>query len=62
MDKKVPLCRPETDNREIDEIRKVIESGWLAHGPRVKEFEEKFAKYINTKYAVSLNSCASALN
>ena len=34
---------------------------WLSTGPFVKEFEEKFAKFVGTKYAVALNSCTSAL-
>jgi len=58
---KVPLCRPEIGEKEIEEIKRVLDSGWLAHGPKVKEFEKKFAEYIGVKYAVSLNSCASAL-
>ncbi len=58
---KVPLCRPQVGNEELEAIREVFESGWLAHGPRVKKFEEDFARYIGVKYAVSLNSCASAL-
>ena len=33
----------------------------LSTGPYTKEFEEKFAKFIGTKYAVFLNSCTSAL-
>ena len=61
MDKKVPLCKPELNEKEINSIKEVLDSGWLAHGPKVKEFENRFAKYIGTKYAISLNSCASAL-
>ena len=39
----------------------VLVSGWLTHGPKNTEFEEMFAAYIGVKYAVSMNSCASAL-
>src|SRR3989338_5740647 len=58
---KVPLCRPAIDEKELNLVREVLESGWLAHGPKVKQFEEMFAEYVGTKYAVSLNSCAAAL-
>ncbi|MBN1502044.1 DegT/DnrJ/EryC1/StrS family aminotransferase [Candidatus Woesearchaeota archaeon] len=61
MSERVPLCKPGFGKEELKRIGEVLESGWLAHGPRVKEFEEKFAGYIGAKYAVSLNSCASAL-
>ncbi len=58
---KIPLSKPYFDKRELEMVKKVLDSGWLTHGPKNQEFEEKFAKYIGTKYAVSLNSCASAL-
>jgi perosamine synthetase len=58
---KIPLCIPFIGEEELKEIGEVLKSGWLAHGPKVKEFEGMFAEYIGTKYAVSLNSCTSAL-
>ncbi|MBU0953703.1 MAG: DegT/DnrJ/EryC1/StrS family aminotransferase [Nanoarchaeota archaeon] len=57
----IPLCRPYLDEKEVTAVKEVLESGWLAHGPRVKEFEQQFAEYIGTSYAVSFNSCTSAL-
>lgn len=57
----VPLSIPDIGDKEINEVVKVLKSGWLAHGPKTKEFEELFANYIGTKNATSLNSCASAL-
>jgi len=57
----VPLCKPMVGKEELKEIASVLRSGWLAHGPKTRQFEENFAKYIGTKYATSLNSCASAL-
>jgi len=58
---KIPLSKPYLDKKELKAIEKVLNSGWLAHGPKNQEFEEMFAKYTGTKYAVSMNSCASAL-
>lgn len=58
---KVHLSKPYLDKRELEAIKKVFDSSWLTYGPKNQEFEEKFAQYIGTKYAVSLNSCASAL-
>lgn len=60
--RKVPLCIPEMDEDEIRAAAEVIRSGWLAHGPKNREFEELFAKYIGVPHAVSLNSCAAALH
>lgn len=58
----IPLALPNIGEEEIHLVREVLESGWLAHGPKSKEFEENFARYIGTKEAVSLNSCTSALH
>jgi dTDP-4-amino-4,6-dideoxygalactose transaminase len=47
-----------------DEIRGVVDvlqSGTIAEGPRVKEFEEAFASYVGTKHAVAVNSGTAAL-
>lgn len=40
---------------------KVIESNNISEGKFVKEFENKFAQYVGTKYAVAVNSGTSAL-
>jgi len=58
---KIPLSKTFVDKCEHDEVSRVLSSGWLTHGPKNKEFESMFAKYIGTKYALSMNSCASAL-
>jgi len=50
------------DDAEIQAVAAVIKSGWLAHGPMNHEFEKMFAQYLGVPYAVSLNSCASALH
>ena len=57
----IPLCIPNIDEKEIERVKEVLLSGWLAHGPQNKELEEEFSKYIGVKHAVALNSCTSAL-
>jgi len=60
--RKVPLCIPDMDEEEVQAIAAVLKSGWLAHGPMNHEFEKLFAQLVGVPYAVSLNSCASALH
>ena len=48
------------DQLEIEAIHSVIASGHFTMGPRVKEFEEEFAKFFGAKYAVMSNSGSSA--
>lgn len=47
---------------EIDALSEVIKSGWIGIGPKTKQFEEEFAKYLGVKYAVALNSATAALH
>lgn len=58
----IPIFKPSLSEKEIKEVIETLKSGWWGAGPKAQEFEEKFAKYIGTKYAVSLNSCSAALH
>ena len=60
--KKVALGIPYTDEKEIELISEVLRSGWLAHGPKVKQFQDEFAKFLGVKHAIAMNSCTSALH
>lgn len=50
------------DNEEKRAIEKVLESGMIVQGQKVAEFEEKFAKFCGSKYAVAVNSGTAALH
>jgi len=39
-----------------------LRTGWVMQGPRVKEFEESFAKFVGADYAVAVTSCTTALH
>ena len=58
---KIPLCRPYFDEKEYSAVKEVMQSGWLAHGPKTTELENNFAQLLGVKKAVAVNSCASAL-
>ena len=53
---------PRIEQPEIDEVVRVMESGWLGTGPRVARFEAQFAAYKGAPYALALNSCTAALH
>jgi perosamine synthetase len=59
---KIPLSQPDIGEREIQYVTEVLRSGQLTLGPRLAEFEEKFADYVGTRYAVATNSGTSALH
>jgi len=58
----IPLTRPYFDSEELEEIQKVLDSGWVTQGPKVKEFEDKIADYLGVKYAIAVTNCTSALH
>jgi len=58
----LPFSRALIEEDEINAAVEVLRSGWLTTGPRVREFEAAFAKYIGSEHAVALSSCTAALN
>ncbi len=59
---RIPLSMPDIGKREIEAVTDVLRSGQLSLGPRVAEFESRFAAYVGTRYAVAVNSGTSALH
>ena len=47
---------------EIEEVVSCLRSGWIGTGPRVAEFERRFAAYKGADHAVAVNSCTAALH
>lgn len=58
----IPIAKPYLGEDEKRLISEVIESGWISQGPRVAEFEKKFAEYVGAKYAVATTSCTTAMH
>jgi len=58
----IPIANPIIEDEEIQEVVEVLKSGFIAQGPKVAEFEEKFAQYVGTKYAVATSSGTTALH
>ena len=59
---KIPLARPFFGHEELDEVREVLESGWVSQGPKVKEFEGRVADYLGVRHAVAMTNCTAALH
>jgi len=59
---KYPIAKPYITKREEKEVIEVLRSGNLSLGPKYKEFEEKFAKKIGTKYACAVSSGTAGLH
>ncbi|MBN1306087.1 MAG: DegT/DnrJ/EryC1/StrS family aminotransferase [Anaerolineales bacterium] len=53
---------PYLDDKELTEISKVLETGFLTQGPKTAQFEQIVADYIGCKYAFAMSSCTTALH
>lgn len=56
----IPIFSNTLGEEELIAIQKVIESRWIGLGPKTKEFENEFAKKINTNYCLMVNSASAA--
>lgn len=59
----IQVFKPKVNTERIlQELRPVLESGWLGLGPQTQKFENKLAEYIGTKHVACMNSCTAALH
>ncbi len=60
--KPIPYGRQNIEQDDIDAVVKTLTADFLTQGPKVKEFEDKFAEYVGAKYAVAVNNATSGLH
>jgi len=58
----IPIARPYLGMEEAEAANKVILSGWVTQGPKVKEFENAFAQKTGANFACAVSSCTTALH
>src|SRR4029077_5711543 len=58
----IPFHKPAIGEDEIHSVVETLQSGWLTTGPKVKRFEEHFAKYLDCRHAIAVNSGTAALH
>ena len=58
----IPIAKPYLTEEEAQAAYDTILTGWITQGPRVQEFEEKFAAYTGARYAVAVSNCTTALH
>ena len=60
--KAIPYGKQNIDQEDIDAVVKVLTADFLTQGPKIQEFETKFASYVGSKYAVAVNNATSGLH
>jgi len=58
----IPIARPIISEEEKQAVLAVLESGQLAQGEKVAEFEREFAAFCGARYAVATSSGTTALH
>ena len=57
----VPFSPPDMTEREAEEVKEAILSGWITTGPRTKKLEALISEYVHTEKTVCLNSATAAM-
>lgn len=58
----IPLFDLNFGDEEAEAVRATVRSGWISMGPKVAEFEARFAAELKIKHAVAVNSCTASLH
>ena len=61
-DRKIQISLPSTGDDEWNAVREPLVTGWLTQGPKVAEFEKRFASAHNAQHALATTSCTTGLH
>lgn len=59
-DRFLPFSGPDLDESELAELTETLRAGWLSTGPKTRQFEQEFAKFVGVKHAVAVNNGTTA--
>ncbi|MDX6190128.1 UDP-4-amino-4,6-dideoxy-N-acetyl-beta-L-altrosamine transaminase [Flavobacterium sp. Fl-318] len=60
--KVIPYGRQDITHEDINAVIETLQSDFLTQGPKIKEFEKKFAESVEAKYAVAVNNATAGLH
>jgi UDP-4-amino-4,6-dideoxy-N-acetyl-beta-L-altrosamine transaminase len=58
----IPYGKQKITQADIDAVVEVLKADYLTQGPKIKEFEDAFAFYVDAKYAVAVSNGTAALH
>ena len=60
--KAIPYGKQNIEQDDIDAVIETLTADFLTQGPKIQEFEEKFAQYVGSKYAVAVSNATAGLH
>tara|TARA_B100001057_G_C22735165_1_gene905523 strand:+ start:170 stop:1285 length:1116 start_codon:yes stop_codon:yes gene_type:complete len=58
----IKFSKPNINTTILNQVSKVLKSGWLTHGKFTKRFEDEIKKYTGARYCTLVSSCTAALH
>ncbi len=58
----IPYGRQHITEEDLKAVTETLQSDFLTQGPKVAKFEQAFANYVGSKYAVAVNNATSGLH
>ena len=58
----IPYGKQNITQADIDAVVEVLKADYLTQGPKIKEFEDAFASYVDAKFAVAVSNGTAALH
>ena len=58
----IPYGKQSISQADIDAVVEVLKADYLTQGPKIKEFEDAFASYVDAKYSVAVSNGTAALH
>jgi perosamine synthetase len=58
----IPVMKPWLGEEEAAAAAEAVASGWVAQGPRVKAFEQEFARRVGAAEGVAVSNCTTGLH
>lgn len=62
MNNPIPYGRQNITDEDIEAVISTLKSDYLTQGPRIADFEDAFASYVDSKFAVAVSNGTAALH
>ncbi|MBN1901430.1 DegT/DnrJ/EryC1/StrS family aminotransferase [Candidatus Sumerlaeota bacterium] len=58
----IPWAIPDIQEEDVQNVQKVLASGWFTMGKETRKFEESLEKYLHVRHAIAVNNGTAALD